>query len=219
MGTDRPPRTILQIALRVAAHARDGKIDGVFTPYQRAARKRRLLDAAARLEQWHADAEVGVAYALTATLQATLGYHFTYFFQLEKSHEDNNRFELIDNGGQVGLRAGFDRRATLPDAGCQGTTARGTARVPRRAAPRGSVHGSREGLERWSPRLFSEGRCRGVSWAPPGGRRALRSARWITGRRKPENLAPAPALAVTVSADVLRRRGARKRRPGNMRPA
>src|SRR5207302_6325071 len=171
------------------------------------------------LEQWHADAEVRVAYALTATLQATVGYHFTYFFQLEKSHEDNNRFELIDNGVQVGLRAGFDRRTTLPDTGCQGTTGRGTARVPRRAAPRGSVHGSREGLERWSPRLFSEGRCRGVSWAPPGGRRALRSARWITGRRKPENLAPAPALAVTVSADVLRRRGARKRRPGNMRPA
>src|SRR5438552_18484082 len=55
--------------------------------------------------------------------------------------------------------------------------------------------------------------------APPGGRRALRSARWITGRRKPENLAPAPALAVTVSADVLCRRGARKGRPGNMRPA
>jgi hypothetical protein len=59
------------------------------------------------LEQWHADAEVGVAYALTATLQATAGYHFMYFFQLEKSHEDNNRFELIDNGVQVGLRAPF----------------------------------------------------------------------------------------------------------------
>jgi hypothetical protein len=30
-----------------------------------------------------------------------LGYHFTYFFQHEKSQEDINDFELIDNGFRV----------------------------------------------------------------------------------------------------------------------
>ena len=33
--------------------------------------------------------------------EAGLGHHFTYFFQHETSHEDNNLFQLIDNGAQV----------------------------------------------------------------------------------------------------------------------
>jgi hypothetical protein len=41
------------------------------------------------------------------SLRTEGGYHFTYFFQEEKSHEDKNRFELIDNGLQIGLRVAF----------------------------------------------------------------------------------------------------------------
>ncbi len=59
------------------------------------------------LQQSHADTGVGLSYALTPVLHVTAGYHFTYFFQREKSHEDDNRFELIDNGFQFGLRFSF----------------------------------------------------------------------------------------------------------------
>jgi hypothetical protein len=55
------------------------------------------------LVQWHADADLGITYRVTPALQATAGYHFTYFFQQEKSHEDNNRFELFDNSFRVGV--------------------------------------------------------------------------------------------------------------------
>jgi hypothetical protein len=53
------------------------------------------------LQQSHADAGIGLAYLFGPHTQAEAGYHFTYFFQHEKSHEDNNVFELIDNGAQV----------------------------------------------------------------------------------------------------------------------
>ncbi|HKW94615.1 MAG TPA: hypothetical protein VJX92_22210 [Methylomirabilota bacterium] len=53
------------------------------------------------LQQSHADAGIGLAYIFGPHTQLDAGYHFTYFFQHEKSHEDNNIFELIDNGGQV----------------------------------------------------------------------------------------------------------------------
>jgi len=59
------------------------------------------------LQQSHADAGVGLSYALTPALHVVTGYHFTYFFQHEKSHEDDNRFELTDNGFQFGLRVRF----------------------------------------------------------------------------------------------------------------
>jgi len=59
------------------------------------------------LQQSHADAGVGLSYALTSALHVAAGYHFTYFFQHEKSHEDNNRFELFDNGFQFGFRFSF----------------------------------------------------------------------------------------------------------------
>jgi hypothetical protein len=53
------------------------------------------------LQQSHADAGIGLAYVFGPHTQAEAGYHFTYFFQHEKSHEDNNVFELIDIGAQV----------------------------------------------------------------------------------------------------------------------
>jgi hypothetical protein len=53
------------------------------------------------LQQSHADAGIGLAYIFGPHAQLEAGYHFTYFFQHETSHEDNNLFELIDNGAQV----------------------------------------------------------------------------------------------------------------------
>ena len=58
------------------------------------------------LQQSHADAGLGLVYLIGQHVQLEAGYHFTYFFQHEKSHEDNNLFELIDNGlhAQLTLR-------------------------------------------------------------------------------------------------------------------
>ena len=53
------------------------------------------------LQQSHADASLGLAYIVGPHAQLEAGYHLSYFFQHEKSHEDNNVFELIDNGAQV----------------------------------------------------------------------------------------------------------------------
>ena len=59
------------------------------------------------LQQSHADADVGLVYRWTQRLELEFGYHFTYFFQHEKSGEDINDFELIDNGVQARLRVRF----------------------------------------------------------------------------------------------------------------
>jgi len=56
------------------------------------------------LQQAHADAGLGLAYALTPTVQLTAGSHFPYFFQREISQEDANRFKLFDHNLQVGFR-------------------------------------------------------------------------------------------------------------------
>jgi hypothetical protein len=58
------------------------------------------------LQQSQADADAGLAYRWRGGAELEAGYHFTYFFQHEKSHEDNNLFELIDNG----VRARFSVR-------------------------------------------------------------------------------------------------------------
>jgi hypothetical protein len=50
------------------------------------------------VEQRHADLGLGVVYRLSQMAHIEGGYHFTYFFQEEKSHEDKNLFELFDNG-------------------------------------------------------------------------------------------------------------------------
>jgi hypothetical protein len=50
------------------------------------------------LEQRHADLGLGVVYRVSRMAHIEAGYHFTYFFQEEKSHEDRNLFELFDNG-------------------------------------------------------------------------------------------------------------------------
>ena len=58
------------------------------------------------LRQSHADAGAGLAYLLGPHARIELGYDFTYFFQREKSSEDDNLFELIDGG----VRARFTVR-------------------------------------------------------------------------------------------------------------
>jgi hypothetical protein len=57
--------------------------------------------------QSHADASVAVTYALTNMLEVEAGYQFVYFHQHEKSHEDQNIFELIDNGLRARLTLRF----------------------------------------------------------------------------------------------------------------
>ena len=57
--------------------------------------------------QSHAEAEVGASYALTKTLSVEGGYAFTYLHQHEKSHEDNNLFELIDHGPRARVMLRF----------------------------------------------------------------------------------------------------------------
>jgi hypothetical protein len=53
------------------------------------------------LEQSHAGLGLGLAYVLGPHAKIEAGYQFTYFSQHEKSHEDNNLFNLIDNGLQA----------------------------------------------------------------------------------------------------------------------
>jgi len=50
------------------------------------------------LQQSHADVAAGLVYRWGRAMELAFGYHFSYFFQHEKSREDDNRFELVDNG-------------------------------------------------------------------------------------------------------------------------
>ncbi len=60
-----------------------------------------------RLTQSHTDAALGLTYALTSAWQLEGGYRFTYFFQHERSHEDDNAFQLIDNAIHLGVTYRF----------------------------------------------------------------------------------------------------------------
>ena len=59
------------------------------------------------LEQAHGDIGLGIVYAVTRTLLIDASYYFTYFTQHEKSHEDDNVFQLIDNGLRAGVTFRF----------------------------------------------------------------------------------------------------------------
>jgi hypothetical protein len=59
------------------------------------------------LQQSHADVDAGLVYRWRSGMELDLGYHFTYFFQHETSHEDDNQFELIDNGVRARLSIRF----------------------------------------------------------------------------------------------------------------
>jgi len=59
------------------------------------------------LTQAHADAGVGLSYLVAPRARLDLRYQFTYYLQDERSHEDANRFELIDNGVRVGAVLAF----------------------------------------------------------------------------------------------------------------
>ena len=59
------------------------------------------------LRQSHADGDAGLVYRWSRRIELEVGYHFTYFFQHEKSREDENFFELIDNGARARLNVRF----------------------------------------------------------------------------------------------------------------
>jgi hypothetical protein len=53
------------------------------------------------LQQAQVDTSIGLAYTFNSHAQLEAGYHFTYFTQHEQSQEDDNFFQLFDNGAQV----------------------------------------------------------------------------------------------------------------------
>jgi hypothetical protein len=59
------------------------------------------------LSQQQAAAGLDLIYMLTPSVQLTAGYRLTYFFQRETSHEEDNAFQLIDNGFRVGINVRF----------------------------------------------------------------------------------------------------------------
>ena len=59
------------------------------------------------LEQIHGDAARALTYAVTKSLVFDIGPRLTYFFQREKSHRENNEFELIDYGLRAGVTLKF----------------------------------------------------------------------------------------------------------------
>ena len=59
------------------------------------------------LQQAHADADAGLVYRWRGGAELEIGYRFTYFFQYEKSQEDINDFQLIDNGLRVRFSVRF----------------------------------------------------------------------------------------------------------------
>jgi len=59
------------------------------------------------LEQAHGDAGLGIVYAVTRGLLIDAGYYFTYFTQHEQSHQEDNTFQLIDNGFRGGVTLRF----------------------------------------------------------------------------------------------------------------
>ena len=48
-----------------------------------------------------------MTYAVTPRLGVEAGYQYTYFHQHEKSHEDDNVFELINHGLRARLTLRF----------------------------------------------------------------------------------------------------------------
>ena len=59
------------------------------------------------LEQRHADAGLGLTYALRHNVSVGAGYSFTYFFQHENSHEDDNRIQLMDHAVRLHVDVRF----------------------------------------------------------------------------------------------------------------
>jgi hypothetical protein len=59
------------------------------------------------LEQIHGDASMALTYAITKNLVFDIGPRLTYFFQHEKSHQEDNAFQLIDYGLRAGVTLKF----------------------------------------------------------------------------------------------------------------
>ena len=60
-----------------------------------------------KLAQAHADVFAGVRYAITPHLFADGGYTYTYFSQLERSGEDNNKILYLAHAFGFGLTYRF----------------------------------------------------------------------------------------------------------------
>ena len=60
-----------------------------------------------KLNQAHVDLDLALAYAFSANLSLEGGYRYTYFFQLEKSREDDNVILLSDNALRLSLVYAF----------------------------------------------------------------------------------------------------------------
>jgi Outer membrane protein beta-barrel domain len=60
-----------------------------------------------KLNQAHADVGLGLAYELSPAIRLEGGYQYTYFFQLEKSREDDNVILLSENALSVSLSCRF----------------------------------------------------------------------------------------------------------------
>jgi hypothetical protein len=59
------------------------------------------------LEQVHGDATMALTYAITKNFVFDIGPRWTYFFQREKSHKEDNAFELVDYGVRAGVTLKF----------------------------------------------------------------------------------------------------------------
>ena len=60
-----------------------------------------------RFEQAQADAAMALTYAFTKNLLLDVGPRLSYFFQHEKSHEEDNAFRFVDYGLRAGLSLKF----------------------------------------------------------------------------------------------------------------
>lgn len=59
------------------------------------------------LSQFHVDGGLALTYAVSRSILLEAGYNYTFLMQHEKSHEDDNAFELNDNGFRFGLKIAF----------------------------------------------------------------------------------------------------------------
>jgi len=85
------------LARRVSAVARVG---GGALPWVNSLRNE---GGTVMLKQSHLDLGIGLAYALTRSLQLDVGYSGTHFAQFERSHEDGNDIRLGEDAVRVGV--------------------------------------------------------------------------------------------------------------------
>jgi opacity protein-like surface antigen len=75
-------------------------VDGGFLPWVNSLRSE---GGTVSLKQSHVDLALGLAYALTRSLQLDVGYRGTRFAQFERSHEDGNDIRFGEDAVRVGM--------------------------------------------------------------------------------------------------------------------